>query len=205
MDWTTTTTLLEGLCTSDRDPAWGHLSRRLRPPIVSLAKSMGLPGADAEDVAQETLVVFSLLYREGSFDRSKGRLSHWLFGIAHRQTLNARRKRARRDLLIAPGMDTTFWSAVADPVSPNARWEQEWNRSILQECLERARREATPATYGAFELVVLQQRTTAEAATALGTTVKAVYNAKHRILKRIRLLREEFEDGVLGEVPRAVP
>jgi DNA-directed RNA polymerase specialized sigma24 family protein len=45
----------------------------------------------------------------------------------------------------------------------------------------------------AFELVVRDDRTPRQAAHQTGLTVRAVYNAKHRILKRIRELRTMLE------------
>jgi DNA-directed RNA polymerase specialized sigma24 family protein len=59
--------------------------------------------------------------------------------------------------------------------------------------LERVRREVEPATMRAFELV-MQDRTPAEAAQELGVAVKAVYNAKYTVLKRLRDLRADLEN-----------
>ena len=42
-------------------------------------------------------------------------------------------------------------------------------------------------------MVVRDDRSPDEAAAALGLSIKSVYNAKHRILKRIRQLRAEYE------------
>jgi DNA-directed RNA polymerase specialized sigma24 family protein len=56
------------------------------------------------------------------------------------------------------------------------------------------RTEVEPATMRALELVVGGSLSAAEAASRIGVPVKAVYNAKHRVLKRIRELRVELED-----------
>ncbi len=148
---------------------------------------MGLDRSDADDVAQETLLAFAGRYRNGDYDRSKGRLSHWLFGIAYRQALNARRRLARREAQFPRG--TASLSAFPDKRIVVQVWEERWDDAILRECLKRIRWEVEPTTLRAFERVVRDQRTPTETAMELGITVKSVYNAKHRILKRIRELR----------------
>ena len=95
----TSTTLLEGL----KDPAnhtrWRDYVDRYRPLLVGFLRRHGVQATDAEDVAQNVLIEFVRGYCEGRYDRERGRLSSWLFGIAFRQLQNHRRRergRARR-------------------------------------------------------------------------------------------------------------
>ncbi len=148
---------------------------------------MGLDRSDAEDVAQETLLAFAGRYRGGAYDRSKGRLSKWLFGIAYRQVLNARRRLARREAQFPH--DAGSMSAFPGRCNVLRLWEEQWGDAILQKCLARIRWEVEPTTLRAFERVVRDQLTPIDTAKELGISVKSVYNAKHRILKRIRELR----------------
>jgi DNA-directed RNA polymerase specialized sigma24 family protein len=64
----------------------------------------------------------------------------------------------------------------------------------MRECLERASREFEPQTFRALELAVQGTGSATEVAQELGVPVKTVYNAKHRVLKRIRELREQLEE-----------
>ena len=91
MTWVTTATVLQNLRDYDNREAWGSFAERFRRPVVSFARGMGLKTADAEDVAQETMLAFAEAYRKGSYDPAKGRLSKFLFGIAYRQSLKFRR------------------------------------------------------------------------------------------------------------------
>lgn len=186
MQWVTTATFLRRLHTSNSGPVWNRFVARFRRPIVSFARRLGLPEPDAEDVAQDTLLTFSMHYRKGRYDRSKGRLSSWLFGIAFRQIHAARRKLARRELQIDRSDTTSFWSKVPDRQYDSDFEAEDREYEILRKCLDRVRREVRPATYRAFEMVVLEQRNPTEAAADLQTSVKAIYNAKHRVLKRVR-------------------
>ena len=113
-----------------------------------------------------------------------------------RQVRNARRRIARREIAVRWREGTSFWSVLPDKTSGPASGGEEWQLALLQQCLDRVRLEVESATFQAFKMVVYDERTPAETAAALGTTVKAVYNAKHRILKRVRELSE-----VYGNVP----
>jgi DNA-directed RNA polymerase specialized sigma24 family protein len=96
MDWITTSTLLLRLRDFEDAEAWDGFVHRFRSPILRFAGSLGIRDTDAEDVAQETLLAFARDYREGRYDRERGRLSHWLFGIAYRRALAQRRRNLRR-------------------------------------------------------------------------------------------------------------
>lgn len=200
MDWITSTRLLEALHAGDDGNAWDEFVGRFRPPIVSFARGMGLRPPEAEDVAQEVFLTFAKHYRDGRYDRSKGRLSKWLFGIARNHTLSALRNVNRGELNLAPGQRTAFWSALPDSATTSALWDTQWQQAILRHCLAQVSREVDATTFAAFEMVAYGQRPPAETAASLGITVKAVYNAKHRILKRIRALRADCDDRPVEEL-----
>lgn len=195
MEWLTTTTVLRDLRDFENRAAWEHFHGRFQRPIVGFARSLGLAAADAEDVAQETLLAFAELYRRGQYDRTKGRLSRWLFGIAYRQALAARRGEARRGAKFAgQANEASFWTNLPDDALTTQAWEREWEQSLLEQCLEQVRREVEPVTFQAFELVVRAERDPADAARELNVPIKSVYNAKHRVLKRVRELRATLEE-----------
>jgi len=188
MAWLTTATVLQNLRDFDNREAWSSFADRFRQPVVSFARSMGLSQADAEDAAQETLLAFAEAYRRGQYDPAKGRLSKFLFGIAYRQALRARRVGAQ----VAP-VGTTVWTQVPEEQEASGVWDVEWEQGLLDDCLRQVRVEFEPQTFRAFELTVRDGRDAAETAAELGVPVKSVYNAKHRILKRIRELREQYD------------
>lgn len=191
MEWLTTTTILVRLRDYENREAWERLLERFRRPIVAFARQLGVGAADAEDVAQETLLAFADGFRRGAYDPAKGRLSRWLFGIAYRQALGQRRAQAR-----GAGNDAaaSFWANLPEENDASATWDEEWERTVLGECLEVVRSEVEPTTFRAFELTVLGDRSAEDAARELSVPIKTVYNAKHRLLKRIRELRGDYED-----------
>ncbi len=197
VEWRTTSRLLEGLREFERDDAWSGFVERFRRPIMAFARRLGHSADDAEDVAQETLVTFAQAYREGRYDRERGRLSHWLFGIAYRHALKERQRGSRRESVGGPSRGAgrgSFLLTVPDQREATRAWDHEWERSLLEECLLCVKQEVEPATFQAFEMAALQNRPVAEVAQTLGIATTAVYNAKHRVVKRLRELRSLFEE-----------
>ena len=191
-DWVTTTTILADLKSDESGAAWKRLVDRFRRPIIAFALRIGLPPSEADDVAQDTLLAFLQNYRAGKYDREKGRLSSWLFGIAYRQAAGANRAAARSGSRMASDHSSIIRN-VPDEHTALVDWDAEWDQSILTECLTQVEREVDNATYRAFELTVRDGLSADEAAAVLGCNVKLVYNAKHRVLKRVRDIREGLE------------
>lgn len=194
MEWVTTSTIIRDLRDLSNQTAWHSFVDRFHGPIVGFVAGMGFPPEDAGDVAQESLTAFAESLRAGRYDREKGRLSSWLFGIAYRQALRHRQKTGRRERLIARGEAAErAVEAVPDEKSAGDLWNTLWERFVIQECFRQVRKEFRPASVRAFELIARDGHDAREAAEIVGTTVRAVYNAKHRILTRMRELRAELE------------
>lgn len=196
MEWLTTTTMLDRLRDGNDHSAWSSFMERFRAPIAAFSQKMGLRAADADDVTQETMIAFLESYRQDAYQRGRGRLSHYLFGIAHNKILAARRKIATREAQVSLAEDgTSFWSALPDSAAAQDLWEKEWRQTILAQCLEQASREVSPQTFEAFRLVVFGGKSPADVAVELGMTRNAVFIAKHRVGTRMRELRAAYEEG----------
>jgi RNA polymerase sigma factor (sigma-70 family) len=195
MDWVTTSTLLRDLRDFRNEAAWERFVRRFREPIVRFARKVGVPESGVEDVAQETLVAFAEAYRADRYDRGKGRLSQWLFGIAYRQAQRQRRCDARPERLAPAGPDgERFWEEIPDERAATSIWQMEWEDFVLKQCFERARPEFEPGTIEIFESLVRDGRPAADVARRAGMSVGSVYNIKHRVLRRMKELRPEMEE-----------
>jgi RNA polymerase sigma-70 factor (ECF subfamily) len=191
----TSTTLLEGL----RDPAnqgvWLAFVERYRPLIVRYGRRLELSAEDAEDVAQASLLAFCEAFRAQRYDRLRGRLRQWLFGIVHNQVKNWQRRQGRR----APGLPETKAERLLDgleaPDGLEQLWEAEWRDCVARACLDEVRREVQESTFRAFERFALEGRPAEEVAAELGITPNSVYTAKRRILRRVRELKPLMEDA----------
>ncbi|MFO0972537.1 MAG: sigma-70 family RNA polymerase sigma factor [Phycisphaerae bacterium] len=188
----TTTALLDGLFDLGNDVAWRQFDERFRPIVIGFAGRLGLGPQDASDVAQETLTQFIRDYREGKYDRSRGRLRAWVIGIARHRVAEAHRTRAHRREL--RGESAFGQLPGADDL------EKLWDAECRQALLCSAMRELAESskvsrrTLDAFRRHVLDQRPPEEVARELGTTVRAVYLAKHRCLSRLRTAMQRLGD-----------
>ena len=64
--------------------------------IERYAARFNLKRADAQDAAQQTLIAFCNAYQQDKYQKEKGRLRVWLFGIARNQIRNLVRKNRLR-------------------------------------------------------------------------------------------------------------
>jgi len=192
----TTTQLLEALRDPSDRPAWEHLDARYRAVIAGFARRLGLNESDADEVAQQTLVEFVRAYRDNRYDRSKGRLSSWILGIAH----NVARKsvRSRRGVHLA-----TDDGDAHDERTVQALWIEERDRAILARAMRVLREdsELDDRTLLAFELVGLRGVPAQAASEQAGMSVDQVYVAKTRVTKRLRALVRELTDDFEGTSP----
>ena len=192
MEWRTTTQLLHQLQTTHDDDAWQQLCTVLLPVVVRFGQSLGLSLQDAEDAAQETLMTFLKALKAGHYDREKGRLSHWLLGIARRVILNKRRHACGQ----GGHADTAFWESLPDDSRAEATWEAQWQRAVLQRCLAQACREFDPKVFEAFQSYAMGDVPVQEVGRRLDMTPNAVYIAKSRVLARLRALEAQFEEPI---------
>lgn len=185
----TTTRLLDALRDHTNEPAWSHIDARFRPVVAGLARRLGLTESDADEVAQQTLSEFVRAYREGRYDRSKGRLSSWILGIAHHTALGISRRRVRDGI-----QSGTVIAEAADEPALRSIWSEERDRAILTRALASLRDESSvdDRTLEAFELVALRAVPAAAVAKQCGMSVEQVYVAKSRLTKRLRELVERM-------------
>ncbi|MHC4947292.1 MAG: RNA polymerase sigma factor [Planctomycetota bacterium] len=186
----TTTALLDDLIDPANEAVWEEFDARYRPVLVAFARRIGLAPEDAADAAQEALARFVKSYREGRYDRTRGRLHSWLFGIARHCVLDIREARAAR-------REGRGLSAVADLPEEGALsrlWDDACDREILQKAVDLLpeRTKTDPQTIRAFELLAFEQRPPADVAETLGVSLNDVYLAKHRCLRRLRSIVAEL-------------
>lgn len=94
--------------TSDRQ-AFAALYRHFAPRVKTYALRLGAPAAEAEELAQETLLA---VWRKAAlFDQAKAGVSTWIFTIARNLFIDSRRRLARAGAIVAADQ-------VEEPVDP---------------------------------------------------------------------------------------
>ncbi|MGE0481102.1 MAG: RNA polymerase sigma factor [Phycisphaerae bacterium] len=192
----TTTELLAGLHESGNRAAWDEFDRRYRPILVAFLRRMGLHDADAADVAQDTLACFVQDYRARKYDRAQGRLRSWLIGIARCRLVDLKRRTGRRRELRGESAIVE----LADSVDIEAVWDGEEKRHIFQQAVQELRRSTQfhERTLEAFERVVFGREPVHAVAGELGLKPQEIYNAKNRVIERLRAIVARYEAGWIG-------
>jgi RNA polymerase sigma-70 factor (ECF subfamily) len=179
----TNTVLLAGLLEAGNDEVWRDFDGRYRPVLRAFAGRLGLAPNDAEEIAQETLAQFVELYRAGKYDRERGRLRSWIFGIAQRRVADVRRARERRR---EKRGESALEPLTSEPELEHL-FEEEWQRALLAAAFAELRAGRTdPQSIRALELLASGNRSADEVATELSMTANAVYAAKHRAVVKLR-------------------
>lgn len=187
----TNTILLLGLTDPANQAAWSEFDARYRPILLAFAQRLGMHEAEAQDVAQETLLQAVEGFRNNRFDPERGRLRSWLFTIARSRVLDARRATARR--LEARGESAL--AVVPDDESISRCFEEEWQRELLAAAMTELRNTSRidAQTLRVFERIVLDGQRPADVARELGMNLNAAYVAKHRVLERLRTILERLQ------------
>jgi RNA polymerase sigma-70 factor (ECF subfamily) len=193
----TTTALLAGLGNPADEEAWRSFDERYRPILVGFAVRLGLGHADACDAAQETLLRFLREFRNGRYDRERGRLRSWLISMAAARVATLQRGKGRR-------REQRGESAIVDLSDGHGMdrlWEEERRRALLSRALDQLRMTSRtdPKTIRAFEMLFSHRLPPAVVAAELGMSVHDVYLAKSRVAAKLREIVEALEAEFEGE------
>jgi RNA polymerase sigma-70 factor, ECF subfamily len=193
----TTTQLLESLRDPANEAVWADLEQRYRPILRAIATRLGLPAEDAADMAQQTLLDVVSGYREGRYERDKGRLRTWIITIAHRRAVDVLRERYRHADQRAQRRGESALDSLPEVDAVAAVWNEEEERSIVQEALRLllTSNRIADTSKRVFELVQLRGVPEAAAAEQCGVSTDQVYLIKHRMLNRLRELTAELQEA----------
>ncbi len=194
MEWKTTTQILEDLKNSNDTAGWSSFRDYFYPVLVRFAKRLGITDNDAEDIAQETIVTFLKAYRTDKYCRQQGKLSHWVLGVARNVIRTHYRKHSKIAAPANSNSTASLWQNIEDEHAIQHTWRTEWRNVLLERCLVQARKEFDSKTFLVFELYALRQKPVAQVCEELNLSPNAVYIAKNRVLTRIRLLFNDYNE-----------
>lgn len=199
-----TTAMLVSLRRGRDDPAWDVFVERYQPILVGVARHLGLGAEDALDVTQQTLLEFVRDFQADRYDRSRGRLRHWVLGILrHRvadlQRMHGRERRHARSVGEAP--PAAIDGVPADVIE--GAWQREVDRRMLEDALQSLREQTrvSPQSLKAFELTAIRGVPAEAAASACGMSVDGVYVARSRVAARLRQILSDIERAYAEEFP----
>jgi RNA polymerase sigma-70 factor (ECF subfamily) len=201
VDLSTNPGLLVRLSTGSRDEDWKVFYERYAKAIVSFAQKLGLEEHGASDVLQETMLVVMRRMPGFQYDPERGRFRNWLLTIVANKVREARR-RLRQETHVSLDAEGEDGASLQDRLETagekgDARLEEAWRQSLLEQALHQLLSDprTKPETVAVFRACALGGLPVAEAAAQFGLKENAVYQIKDRMVKRLRALLEQLEEG----------
>ncbi|WP_231617320.1 RNA polymerase sigma factor [Novipirellula aureliae] len=165
--------------------AWSRLVTTFGPIVYRWCRASSVPMSDAADVVQE---VFATVARGiGDFERQKdkGSFRSWLATITRRRTADYFRRAAKAQAA-AGGTDAMLRLEQHAESLDSTINESNVQAAISQQMLGQVRAEFEPTTWDAFWLTTIEEKPASEVAELTGLSRASVYQAKSRILRRLR-------------------
>jgi RNA polymerase sigma-70 factor (ECF subfamily) len=174
--------------------SWQEFHRRYGQLLYRYARARGASHADAEDVVQEVEMYLFKAIGDFEYDARKGRFRTYLrSSVVHAMSRRASKKAAQPAMLDPLTLD---YVANEKEASCDARWEREWQLHRLRWAMQSVSNEFERPTLQAFEMHVLAGQPVEDTAASLGLSKASVYQARSRVLKRLKeRLAELDEDG----------
>ena len=191
MKYPTTSKTLLGKLQSGDAISWDEFYRRYRGIVVAAGKFKGLSDAECEDLMQEVMIRFFKNASTFVFDPSIARFRTYLGKIVTGKIYDTLKSRRNHLPITEPGLENTL---PADD-GFEQRFEQEWQKLMLEEAEIRLKAKVDARTFLAYQLFAVQNRPLAEVAAGLKLTANQIYLAKSRCLKHLRSIVEELKDG----------
>lgn len=179
--------------------AWREFDHNYAPLLRNVALKAGLTDAEADEVAQETLI--AVAKKIGQFEHAghRGSFRAWLYQQARWRIADQFRSRESRD------PSEPLGSAHREPAEEREQpdeafqtiWNAEWAEHIHQSALAVVKRRAGARQFQLFDLHVIQGLPVRDAAKAAGATTAAVFMAKSRVARMVRkeIQRLRAEEG----------
>jgi RNA polymerase sigma-70 factor, ECF subfamily len=176
--------------------AWQRLVDLYGPVVYRWCRQLGVSQADAADVVQEVFAAVTAdigRFRRAGLGDSFGA---WLRTITrHRVCDHFRRRQGRPN---ADGGSSAYQQLLnlaeaAEESAPTPPVEKE--TPFARRVLDLVRAEFEKRTWEAFWQIVVEGRSPAEVAAAAGLSLPAVYQAKSRVLRRLRQELGGLETG----------
>jgi len=162
---------------------WAEFDARYRELLTRYARRRGASPSEAEDIVQDVEMYVFKAAERFQYDPSKGRFRGYLKVAVIHAMARRSSKRAKLEPVLHP--DQLASLAASDP-GADAEWEHEWQLHRLSWALRSITPEFEPNTVEAFRLHVLCAWPVDSVAEQLGMSRGSVYQAKSRVLKRLK-------------------
>ncbi|MEI8371332.1 MAG: sigma-70 family RNA polymerase sigma factor [Planctomycetota bacterium] len=187
-------TLLECVRSGQPD-AWRRLVALYGPVVYRWCRQFGVAAEDSADVVQEVFAAVAAHIQRFERRKPEGGFSAWLHVITHNKARDHFRA-IQGHPQAQGGTDAQMrFLTVCEPLELTSQSRSAPRQNeFLQRAVELTRAEFEPKTWEAFWRTIVEQQSPQEVAEELKTRVTAVYQAKYRVLQRLRQLFDELTD-----------
>ena len=179
---TTPASLLQRLREPGDQASWARFVDLYTPLLFHWARRTGLQESDAADLIQEVFQVLVQKLPAFAYDKQRS-FRGWLRTVLLNQWRASLRRRTEQTLDVDD-------AHLAQPDDQEAHMDKEYRDYLISRALQVMKTDFQPLTWQACWQHVACDRPAAAVAAELGMSVKAVYLAKARVLRR---LRQELE------------
>ncbi|HEY5913063.1 MAG TPA: sigma-70 family RNA polymerase sigma factor [Verrucomicrobiae bacterium] len=182
--------LLGRLADWEDQQSWEEFCRVYSRLIRRTAMRAGLSETEAQDVEQETLLQVARNIRK--FQPAGGSFKGWLLNqvrwrvgdhFRHRAAEEKYRQHAHRCEEENP---TPTEERIAVPPGVDGLWEEEWEKTLIEQAVGRVCRRANPKHAQILDLCVLRGQSVSEVARALDVSLMTVYLVKTRLGQELK-------------------
>jgi RNA polymerase sigma factor (sigma-70 family) len=170
--------------------------------IYGVARKAGLSDAEAQDVVQDTIIGVAKKIPDFHYDPAVGSFKSWLMQLTRWRIADQFRKKCYESggewRLREQATGTAGADDRPDPAGFDLEraWEEEWDKAVMEQSLQRARQNADPLQYQLFYLHVVKQVPAREVARQMKVKLPEVYFAKYKlsalVKREIRSLEEKM-------------
>lgn len=176
--------LIQRLQDGGDNAAWEEFASIYRPIIVRIALRKQLQLDDAEDLAQQVLMLVLKNISKWKKDPTRARFRTWLQTVVRNAMINALSRRPKDQ---ASGGTTSLEQLHQSPDKADSLWfDLEWERQTLRWVAQQVRSEFESSTWTAFWDTAIEEWSAQEVAERIGKSVGAVYIARSRVMQRIK-------------------
>jgi len=194
MNSKTRLSLLERIRDAADASAWEDFWRHYGAVIFQFAKRRGCSDITAQDVVQDVMLEVFQDRDVFHYDPAKGRFHDWLGGVVRNVVCRRRRSPAERTRAVGGSSDRGLDDHPDLGAAMDDEWQELFDDGILAALLDIVRGEVSPATYQAFELTAIQEMPGTQVARLTGLSRNAVYQARKRVLERLRELGASYRE-----------
>ena len=189
--------LIQRLQDGGDDAAWEEFASIYRPVIVRIALRKQMQFDDAEDLAQQVLLLVLKNINKWKSDPARARFRTWLQTVVRNATMNALSRRPKDQA--SGGTDSLQQLHQRPDKADSLSFDLEWQRETLRWVAQQVRGEFESTTWTAFWDTAIEQLPAQEVAEKIGRSVGAVYIARSRVMQRIKQRIAELDEDSITQ------